>query len=65
MTNYQIAKNTLKGIALDAKQQHRNDKPMIRQILNDSCDSISRDLNLSEYQRNFLSNYVCELHPKD
>ena len=63
MTNYQIAKNTLKTISYDAKQVHKDDKPMIRAIINDSADSISRDLNLSEYERDLLSNYACKLHP--
>lgn len=62
--NYQIAKNVLKSVSYDAKSEFRNDKPMVRQIINDTCDSISRDLNLSEYQRNLLSNYACKLHPK-
>jgi hypothetical protein len=65
MTNYQIAKQTLKSIAYDAKSQHRTDKPMVRMIINDSADSISRDLNLSDYHRDLLANYACTLHPKD
>lgn len=63
--NYQIAKSTLKSVSYDAKSEFRNDKPMIRQIINDTCYSISRDLNLSEYQMSLLSNYACRLHPKD
>ena len=63
MTNYQIAKSTLKTISYDAKQMHRDDKPMIRAIINDSADSISKDLNLNEYKRDLLSNYACKLHP--
>ena len=65
ISNYQIAKQTLKTISFEAKAQFRNDKPMIRQIINDTTDSISRDLNLSDYQRDLLSNYACKLHPKD
>jgi len=65
MTNYQIAKSTLKTISLDAKNEHRNDKPMIRMIINDSVDSISRDLRLDVYDSNRLSDYACTLHPKD
>ena len=64
MTKYQSAKATLKAVALDAKAEHRTDKPMVRQIINDTCDSICRDLNLSERQRDLLSNYACKLHPK-
>ena len=63
ITNYQIAKNTLKVVSLDAKSQYRNDKPMIRMIINDTTDEIY--LKLSDYQRNLLSNYACKLHPKD
>lgn len=65
MTNYQIAKSTLKSVSLDAKAQYRNDKPMVRMTINDTVDSISKDLNLSEYQRNLLSNYDCKLHAKN
>ena len=64
MTNYQIAKRTLLTIALDAKSQYRNDKPAIRQIINDSTHEVCRDLDLSEYQQNLVHNYACELHPK-
>ena len=65
ITNYQIAKNTLKVVSLDAKSRYRNDKPMIRMIINDTSDEICRDLKLSDYQRNLLSNYACTLHPKN
>lgn len=64
LSNYQIAKSTLKSVSLDAKAQHRTDKPLIRMIINDTVDSISRDLKLSDYQRDLLSNYACTLHPK-
>lgn len=65
ITKYQIAKNTLKAVSLDAKKEFRTDKPMVRMIINDTCDSCCKDLNLSEYQRNLLSNYACSLHPKN
>lgn len=32
---------------------------------NDTVDSLSKDYNLSERQRDMLSNYACKLHPKD
>ncbi len=64
MTKYQIAKNVLRGIAYDAKSLHRTDKPMIRQIINDSADQIGRN-NLTDYEKNLLANYACKLHPKD
>ena len=62
MTKYQIAKNILKSVSLDAKKEFRFDNPKIRMIINDTCDSCCKDL--SEYQRNLLSNYACSLHPK-
>lgn len=65
MTNYQIAKSTLKSVSLDAKAQYRNDKPMVRMIINDTADSTSKDLKLNDYQRDLLSNYACKLHPKN
>lgn len=65
ISNYQIAKTTLKSVSLDAKANNRTDKPLIRMTINDAVDSISRDLKLSEYQRNLLSNYACTLHPKN
>ena len=69
MSKYQIAKNILRGIAYDAKSEHRGDKPCIRQIINDSADQICRGYlgygDLSEYQKNLLHNYACKLHPKD
>ena len=64
MTNYQQAKKQLKEIAKTAKQQHPTDKPLIRMIINDSVDSLSRG-NLTEYQRYLLSDYACKLHPKN
>jgi len=63
ITNYKIAKDTLKSISLEAKSEFRNDKPAVRQIINDSVDSISRDLNLTNRERDLLSNYACKLHP--
>lgn len=65
LTNYQIAKSILKTVSYDAKGNHRGDKPMIRQIINDTADGICRDYNFSEHYRNLLSNYACKLHPKD
>ena len=65
MTIYQNVKSNLKAVSQDAKAQHRNDKPAIRQTINDYVDYLCKDLNLSEYQRNSLSNYACKLHPKN
>lgn len=63
MTQYQIAKNTLKCVALDARSEYRDDKPAVRMIINDTVDEIARDLNLSDYYIGLLSNYACSLHP--
>lgn len=65
MTNYQTAKSMLRAHAEYVKVQYRGDKPAIRQSINDYTDSISRDYDLSDYQRDLLSNYACTLHPKD
>ena len=65
MTHYQNAKSSLKDVSQDAKAQYRNDKPAIRQTINDYVDYLCKDLNLSEYKRNLLSNYACKLHPKN
>jgi putative N-acetylmannosamine-6-phosphate epimerase len=62
---YQCAKSTLKIVALDVKVRHRPDKPMIRQIINDTCDGICKDLKLSDYHRGLLEKYSCTLHPED
>lgn len=65
MTNYQKAKMILKSLSLGVKSEYKSDKPLIRQVLNDTCDELIRDLRLSEYESNLLSNYVCKLHPKN
>lgn len=64
MTTYKIAKENLKETAREVKRAFKNDNPLIRMVINDEADSLSKDLNLSEYQRNLLSNYACKLHPK-
>lgn len=65
ISNYQQAKRRLKNIAVESKTLFNNDKPKIRMVINDSVDYLSKDLNLSEHQRNLLSSYACKLHPKD
>jgi hypothetical protein len=62
-TVYQQAKSMLRSHAEYVKVQFRNDKPAIRQSINDYTDSICKDYNLTEYQRNLLANYACKLHP--
>jgi len=63
-TFYKIAKQKLKEIAKEAKQNYTNDLPAIRMIINDTVDYLSKDYKLTEYQRTLLSNYACTLHPK-
>ena len=60
----QTAKAILKDVATDVKKNYKNDKPLIRMTINDTADSLCRDYNLSEYQRDLLANYACKLHPK-
>ncbi len=64
MTNYQQAKSNLKEVAMRKKRISPNDKPGIRQVINDEAHFLSRDLNLTKYQTNLLHNYACKLHPK-
>jgi len=63
MTHYQTAKSMLRAHAEYVTVQYRNDKPAIRQSINDYVDSISRDYGLSDYYIGLLSNYACSLHP--
>ena len=61
---YQQAKKELKQISVQIKKEYPTDKPLQRQVINDYCDSLCKNNNLSEYQRNLLSNYSCTLQPK-
>lgn len=61
---YKTAKVLLKEEAKNAKNNYPNDKPAIRQIINDTADWLSKDLKLSDYQRDLLANYSCNLHAK-
>jgi hypothetical protein len=65
LSKYQQVKIALKIGAEEFKQRFADDKPMIRQLINDEVDYFCKDLNLSDYQRNLLSNYACKLHPKN
>ena len=65
ISKYQQAKQTLKTISIEAKQNTPADKPLIRMIINDWVDHLSRDYSLTEHQRNLLSNCACKLHPKN
>lgn len=64
-TKYQEAKAALKVISDWAKQKYSSDKPAIRMVINDACDSICKDSRLSDYYRGLLENYSCKLHPKN
>ena len=63
-TQYQQAKNDLKNISKSAKSQFTNDKPAIRQIINDGANHLILNYDLSEHQIILLSNYAGTLHPK-
>lgn len=65
ISSYQQAKRNLKDVSDMAKSQFSTDKPMIRQIINDSVHLNASNYNLSEYHVNLLSNYACKLHPKN
>lgn len=65
MTNYQKAKRNLKDVSDMAKSQFSNDKPMIRQIINESVHYQASEYKLHEHQIFKLSNYACKLHPKN
>ena len=62
-SNYQKAKNSLKTTSKMAKSQFKTDKPMIRQIINDSVHFLSIEYDLTEPKRDLLANYACTLHP--
>jgi hypothetical protein len=63
ISKYKQAKQMLKNIANEYKEIFKNDKPAMRQLINDSVDAYSSWFNLSEHQTNLLSNYACKLHP--
>jgi hypothetical protein len=65
LSNYQKAKRNLKEVSEMAKSQCEGDKPRIRMIINDSAYFLSTEYNLSDYEKDLLSNYTCTLHPKN
>jgi len=65
MTQYKQAKNCLKELANDVKTAYKDDKPLIRMVINNGIDTYVSHFKLTDYQRNLLSNYACKLHPKD
>ena len=60
-TNYQEAKKELLNIAKLAKKEYKNDKPAIRQIINDQAYFLT--YNLTSHENNLLHDYACTLHP--
>jgi hypothetical protein len=76
MTIYTSAKAILRETAQRAKANHPNDKPAIRQIINDMADQLERELErggllfaesgkeINRYKKQ-LQNLACKLHPKD
>ena len=58
ISNYQIAKQTLKNASIEYKRFIKNDKPLIRMNINDDIDYLIKDLNLSDYQINLLSTVI-------
>ena len=60
-TNYKDAKKELLNIAKLAKKEYKNDKPAIRQIINDKCYFLT--YNLTSYENDLLHNYASKLHP--
>lgn len=65
MTKYQQAKRMLLEVAREAKKSKPNDKPYVRQSINDHADYLCKSLNLTDHQRELLSNFACKLHPKN
>lgn len=63
-TDYQHAKAFLKMTAKTAKEEHKNDKPAQRMIINDTVDFLCKEYQFSDYKRDLLNLYACKLHPK-
>lgn len=71
---YNNFKEIIKEIAINEKKINKHDKPMIRENLNNTLDSLTRELNYlamiekislkkSELYINWLTSYTCKLHP--
>lgn len=63
ISKYQIAKKELKETAEKAKKEFKNDKPLIRQIINEYTYILCVEHALTNYEENLLHNYACKLHP--
>ena len=62
-TQYQQAKQELKNISQWAKSKFIEDKPAIRQTINDNTHDLCKKYDLSEKKQNMLHDYACTLHP--
>lgn len=71
---YNNFKEIIKEAAISEKRNNKNDKPMIRENLNNLLDSLTRQLNyLAMIEKislkqcnlyiNWLTSYTCKLHP--
>lgn len=71
---YLNAKSCLKQVADKAKRTSGKDKPLIRQVINDTADDLIKQFNfhamrgrISEKRArqysNWLSSYAADLHP--
>lgn len=65
MTNYKQAKTELKETANFVKKYYPNDKPLIRQTINDKAYFLGGDFKLKPSEIERLNNYACKLHPKN
>jgi len=71
VAQYQSAKAALRDAANEAKRATPNDKPAIRQAINDYADMLIKDLpaSMSDNDKAIfadqLSFVACTLHPKD
>lgn len=65
LSGYQFARKQLKEISIFAKNHFKDDKPAIRQTINDNTHALCIDYDLSEYKSSLLHNYACTLHPKN
>ena len=64
VTQYQSAKSALRMEARVAKEAYKDDKPAIRQCINDFADWLIKDHNWTgtKYEV-WLSNFAASLHP--
>ena len=63
MTLYKQAKEELRQLANFVKKHYPNDKPLIRQTINDKAYFLGVDFRLTPKQIELLNNYACKLHP--